>query len=64
MNVFTAKSGSFLKFCNILQLFKISVFNLFTNEARKLKVAESNQAKASLTIPWLATDEANRSLVL
>ena len=29
--------------------------------ARKLKVAESNQAKASLTKPWLATDKANRS---
>ena len=32
--------------------------------ARKLKVAESNQAKASLTKPWLATDEAKRSLVV
>ena len=36
----------------------------FTNKARKLKVAESNQAKASLTKQWLATDEANRSLVV
>ena len=30
----------------------------------KLKVAESNQAKASITKPWLATDEGNRSPVV
>ena len=35
------------------------LFDLFTNKARKLKVAELNQAKASLNNPWLATDEAN-----
>ena len=34
------------------------------NEARKLKFEESNRAKASLTKPWLATDEADRSLVV
>ena len=32
--------------------------------ARKLKVAESNQAKASISKSWLATDEANRSRVV
>ena len=37
------------------------MFDLFTNTTRKLKVAQSNQAKASLTKPWLATDEANWS---
>ena len=37
---------------------------LFTNKARKLKVAESNQAEASPTKPWLAADEANRSPVV
>ena len=37
------------------------LFGLFTNKARKLKVAESNQSKASLTKPWLATDEADLS---
>ena len=42
------------------KIFKISVF-LFTNNARKLKVAESDQATTSLTKPWLATDEASRS---
>ena len=31
-------------------------FSLFTNKARKLKFAESNQAKAGLTKLWLATD--------
>ena len=31
--------------------------------ARKLKVVESNQAKASLAKPWLPTDEAKRSFV-
>ena len=45
----------------ILQIFKTSfLFDLVTNKARKLKVKESNQAKANLTKPWLATDEANR----
>ena len=37
----------------------ISSFDLFTNQTRKLKGAESNQAKASLTKLWLATDEIN-----
>ena len=65
LNFFTAKSESLsFKFCNILQIYKIPVFDLFTKKARKLKVAESNQAKASLTKPWLATDEANRSPVV
>ena len=51
-NFFTAKPGSFcFKFCNILQILKIFLFDLFTNKSRKLKVAESNQAKASLTKP-------------
>ena len=63
LNIFAAKSGSFLKKILKLQIFKISV-DLFTNKARKLKIAESNQAKASLTEPWLATDEDNRSLVV
>ena len=36
------------------------LFGLFTNKARK-QVAESNQSKAGLTKPWLATDEADRS---
>ena len=36
----------------------------FTNKARKLKVAEWNQAKASLSKPWRSTDEANRSPVV
>ena len=51
---FTPKAGSFsFIFCNIAIFFKISVFlfDLFTNKARKLKVAVSNQAKASLTKP-------------
>ena len=64
---FNEKSGNFyFKFCNILQIFKISVFlsDLFTNKARKLKDAESNLAIVSLTKPWLATDEANRSPVV
>ena len=45
------KSGVFFKFFLMLQIFKISVFlfDFFTNKARKLKVAESKQAKASLT---------------
>ena len=56
-----AKSGSFLK---ILQYFSNFIkyqflFDLFTKKARKLKVAESSQAKASLTKLWLATDKAN-----
>ena len=67
-NFFTAKSGIFsIEVCNVLQIFKISfffLFDLFTNKARKLNVAQSNQAKANLTKPWLATDEANRSPVV
>ena len=53
--------------CQIWKLFKKFailckfLFDLFTNKARKLKVAESNQAKAGFTKPWLVTDEANRS---
>ena len=47
------------------QILQISfLFDLFTNKAIKLKVAESNQAKASLSKPWLATDEANHSPVV
>ena len=37
---------------------------LITNQARKLKVADPNHAKASLTKQWPATEEANRSLVV
>ena len=37
---------------------------LFTKKARKLKFAESNQPKASLTKLWLANDKASRSLVV
>ena len=48
----------FASFLNIV----FFLFDLFTNKARKLKVTQSNQAKASLTKPWLATDEANRQL--
>ena len=45
-----------------MQIFKaVFLFDLFTNRARKLKFAASNQANASLTKPWLATDEANLS---
>ena len=33
---------------------------IFSFKARKLKVAESNQAKACLTKPRLATNEAKR----
>ena len=63
LNFSTAKSGSFS--FKILQIFKISVlFDLFTNKARKLKAAESNQASASLNKPWLATDKAKRSPVV
>ena len=32
--------------------------------ARKIKVAEAKQAKASLTKKWLSSDEANRSPVV
>ena len=61
----TAKSASFFEFCNIWQIFKISVFSLIYLLTRlENKVAVSNQAKASLTKPWLATDEANRSPVV
>ena len=56
----TAKSGNFLfKFCNFLKYQFFFLFDLFTNKARQLKVAESNQAKASLSKPLLAADEAN-----
>ena len=55
---FTTKSEIFFKFCNIF------LIDLFTNMVRKLKVAESNQAKASLAKLWLATDKANRSPVV
>ena len=53
---------------NLLRLFSgnlpaMFLLDLFTNKAWKLKVAESSHAKASLTKPCLATDEANRSPV-
>ena len=64
MDIFAAKTGCFFKIRNILQFFKTLVFDLFTNKARNLKVAESNKAKASLTKPWLAINKANRSLVV
>ena len=54
---------AFFKACNILQIFKISVFYL-NDLLTRLKVAELNQAKASLTKPWLATDEINGSPVV
>ena len=38
------------------------LFDLFTKKARKLKIAESNQAKDSLNKPWLATDEGNNTI--
>ena len=54
-----------LKFCNNLQIFKISVFYLIYFLTRlENKVAESTQAKARLSKPWLATDEANCSRVV
>ena len=55
------KSGNF----KILQYFAIflNINFLFTNKARKLNIAALNQAKASLTKPWLATNEDNCSLV-
>ena len=49
----------FVSFLNISFL-----FDLFTNQARKLKVRESNQAKARLTKPWLANEQDNRSPVV
>ena len=49
-------------FCKFLEY--QFLFDLFTNKARKLKDAESNRARASLTEPWLATDEANCSPVV
>ena len=66
MNIFSLRNWETFKVCNIFQIFKLSVFllDLFINKARKLKVAESNQAKASLTEKWLATDKANRSPVV
>ena len=67
LKIFTAKSGNFsFKFCIILQISEISVFiiDLFTNKARKLNVAESNQAKASFMKLWLATDKVNCSPVV
>ena len=61
---FAAKCGTVsFKFSNILQIFKIGfLFDLFTNNTRK--IAESNQAKASLTKPCSANDKANRSPVV
>ena len=59
---FSSKSRSFYKCCNFL---KYQVFILFIyNKARKLKVAEANQAEASSTKLWLATDEAHRSPIV
>ena len=55
----------FLNFARFSQISKISfLLDLFTNKARNLKVAESNQAKDGLTKPLPATDEANRSPVV
>ena len=58
LEVFLLNFAIFCIFLNISFL-----FDLFTSRARKLKVAVSNRAKASLTKPRLATDEANRSPV-
>ena len=52
---------NFSIFCKFL---KYQLFDLITNKARKLKVTESNQSRASLTKPWLATNKANRSPVV
>ena len=62
LNIFTAKSGSFSLIFAIKNI--CFLFDLVSNKARKLKVAELNQAKASLTKPWLDTDEANHSLAV
>ena len=63
--IFTEKSGSFLVLQNFANFLKYQfLFGLYTYKARKLIVVESNQAKARLTKPWLATDEANRSPVV
>ena len=48
----------FAIFCKFLSI--RFLFDLFTNKASKLKVEESNQAKANLAEPWLATNEATR----
>ena len=53
------------KIWNILQIFRISVLYLiFLLTRLENLVEESNQAKASLTKPWLAVDEADRYLVV
>ena len=51
----------FAIFCKFLKY--QFLFDLFNNKGRKLKVAESEQAKASLTKPWLATDEDKTKFV-
>ena len=49
----------------LLQFFKLSVFFLYLlTRLENEKFAESNQANASLTKPWLITDEAKRSSVV
>ena len=66
LNIFSTEKSENFSFKYAI-FFKISVFflfDLFTNKARKLKVAKSNHAKASLTKLWLTTDEANRSPVI
>ena len=63
LNIFFAKSGSFL--LNFAIFCKFSKYQfIYLQKRLENKVAESNQAKASLTKPWLATDEANRSPVV
>ena len=57
LEAFTLNFATFFKFLKYQ-------FYLFTNKARKLKAAESNQAKDSITKLWLATDKANRSPVV
>ena len=63
LNFFTENSfpSNFSIFDNFLNISYL--FDLFDNKVRKLKIAKSNQIKASLTKLWLATDEANHSRV-
>ena len=61
------RKNSFENFhCEIWKLFLELefLFDFFHKKARKLKDAESEQGKASLTKLWLATDKANRSPVV
>ena len=60
--IFHCKICKLFEFCNIWQIFKISVFCfIYLLKRLENKVAEPNQVKASLTKPWLANDDANRS---